>query len=109
MTKVIIDKTADGEYKGFSLSGHAGFASKGKDIVCAAISMLVINTINSMEELSKEKMETIANEKAGRITCRFKEQLSEGGSLLMDSMMLGLTYVEQQYGKKYLSVEFKEV
>ena len=31
--------------RGFDLEGHAGFSESGTDIVCAAASMLVINTL----------------------------------------------------------------
>ena len=47
--------------------GHAGFDQSGRDIVCAAISILVINTINSIEELAAEKIIVDADEKAGTI------------------------------------------
>ena len=33
----------------FTCNGHAGYAKASEDIVCAAISMLVINMINSIE------------------------------------------------------------
>ncbi|MGN0330689.1 MAG: ribosomal-processing cysteine protease Prp [Kineothrix sp.] len=109
MTKVIIRKTTDGEFREFSCTGHAGFAYSGRDIVCAAISILVINTINSMEKLAGEELETAADEKAGSIACRFRRRPSEGGRLLMDSMILGLSHIEKQYGSKYLAVIFEEV
>ena len=34
---------------GFDLEGHAGYSEAGTDIVCAAVSVLVINTINAVE------------------------------------------------------------
>ncbi|NLL77592.1 MAG: ribosomal-processing cysteine protease Prp [Clostridiales bacterium] len=109
MTTIIIKKNENGEYKGFSCKGHSGFARSGKDIVCAAASILVINTINSMEELTKEDMDVSTDEESGFIGCIFKKDLSEKGKLLMDSMILGLSSVEKQYGKKYLSLKFEEV
>ena len=51
MTTITIYKSDKGSYKGFTCKGHAGSAMSGKDIVCAAISILVINTVNSLEEL----------------------------------------------------------
>ena len=62
MTTVIIRKTADGVYKGFTCMGHAGFAGRGRDIVCASVSALVINTINSMEKLAGEEPEVATDE-----------------------------------------------
>lgn len=109
MTTVIVKKNVNGEYKGFTCKGHSDFARNGKDIVCAAVSMLVINTINSMEELAKEDMDVSSDEESGYIDCLFKGGLSEKGKLLMDSMILGLSDVEKRYGKKYISLKFKEV
>ena len=109
MTEIIIRKSENGEYKGFTCKGHSGFAAKGKDIVCASVSVLVINAINSMEKLAEGDMEIKAEEAAGIIRCRIKRTLSEKGKLLMDSMILGLLQIEEQYGNKYLVVKFKEV
>lgn len=54
MTTVTIYQTKNGIYKGFELSGHAGYAKNGADIVCAAISMLTTNTINSIETFTDD-------------------------------------------------------
>lgn len=109
MTTVIVRKTEFGTYKSFTCMGHSGFAASGADIVCAAISMLIINTINSLEKLAGEDMEMDTNEETGFINCVFVNELSEKGRLLIDSMILGLSSVEQQYGKKYLVLKFEEV
>jgi hypothetical protein len=78
--------------------GHAGFDQSGRDIVCAAISILVINTINSIEELAAEKIIVDADEKAGTIECHFPNEINEKATLLMDSMVLGLKGIEHDYG-----------
>jgi uncharacterized protein YsxB (DUF464 family) len=109
MTTVIIKKTVDGIYKGFTCMGHSGFERRGKDIVCASISVLVINTINSMEELAGEDMDITTNEETGFINCPFKNPLSDKGELLMDSMILGLSQIAEQCGDKYLILKFEEV
>ena len=109
MTTIVIEKSKAGEYKGFICKGHAGYAMKGGDIVCASISVLVINTINSMEKLAKEDMNVAADEKAGLIRCKFNGALSEKGKLLMDSMVLGLSEIASQDGRQYLVIKFKEV
>ena len=109
MTKIIVKKRADGCYQSFECIGHAGYADSGSDIVCAAISILVINTINSLETLAKEDMQYTENSAKGRIQCIFQQPLSEGGVLLMDAMLLGLSFIKKQYGKKYLNVKIKEV
>ena len=110
MTQITFHKTRAGEYRGFTCEGHAGYAAYGEDIVCAAISALVINTINSLDEITGEEMEVTADEKSGTIRCFFKNNsLKESSGVLMDSLVLGLTRIEEQYGKKHCRLHFKEV
>lgn len=110
MIKITFHKTRAGEYRGFICDGHAGFAAYGEDIVCAAVSALVINTINSLEEITGEKMDVTCDEKRGLIRCLFREQpVKETSRVLIDSLVLGLTRIEEQYGKKHCRLHFKEV
>lgn len=109
MTSITIIKSKNGEYKEVTCQGHAGYADAGSDIVCAAVSMLVINTINSLEKLTDTEMEVASNEDVGLINCRFKGSLSAGAALLLDAMILGLKNVVSQYGRQYLKLKFKEV
>ena len=39
----------NGKYTGLKVSGHANFDEEGKDIVCAAVSVLTLNLANSIE------------------------------------------------------------
>ena len=109
MTHVSIIKTRNGEYKGFHCIGHSGYASSGEDIVCAAISVLVINTINSLEELADEKLVLVTNPEEGLIDCRFKHNINDKSILLLDSMILGLQEIKKQYGKTFIDLTFEEV
>ena len=65
MTTITITKSSDGSYKQIECNGHAGFAQFGEDIVCAAISVLTINTINSVEKFTDDKILTSQNEEKG--------------------------------------------
>lgn len=110
MTKVTIHKNKSGDYLEFICEGHAGYAKRGEDIVCAAISVLVINTINSLEELTQEPIQVETNEAAGRIRCTFKEHpLQETSRVLMDSLTLGLQKIQTQYGSKHCKLTVEEV
>ncbi len=116
MTTVIIYKNSNQKYKGFVCMGHAGFAKKRffryePDILCSSISTLVINTLNSMEELAGEKENMIleTKEETGFIKCDFKTALNEKSELLLDAMILGLNTLQKEYGEKYLQVKFEEV
>ena len=90
--------------------GHAEYAKKNQpDVLCAAISALVIGTINSLEELAGERMSVSTNEDAGFIRCDFQDILQEKSSFLVDSMVFSLENLSREYGKKYLQVKFEEV
>ena len=97
MTTVVIFKSKD-SYKGFTCTGHAEFAEAGKDIVCASISVLVINTLNAIEQFANEKTDVVA--KDGVIECRFLNEINDKTKLLMDTMLLGLKDIEKNYGKQ---------
>ena len=109
MTHVSIIKTRNGEYKGFNCIGHSGYADAGEDIVCAAISVLVINTINSLDQLASQKIKLVTNEEEGLIDCRIDGQINEKSKLLLDSMVLGLREIKKQYGKTFIDLTFEEV
>ncbi len=106
MIDIRIEKNKD-SYRRLTLDGHAGFADYGNDIVCAAVSMLVINTVNSIERFTDDGMRLDSNEEKGFIDCSFPQGLSHDGSLLMDSAALGLAAIADQYPDN-VSIEFKE-
>ena len=109
MITVTFHKTKAGEYKDFLCSGHAGYDDYGKDIVCASVSVLVINTINSLDELVQEKIAVDADEETGIIHCQFRAPLQEKSKVLVDSLVLGLSQIAKQYGEKYCKLNFEEV
>ena len=92
---------------GFSIEGHAGYARHGKDIVCAAVSILIINTVNSMEEFTGQVFGTESED--GHIYCTLAKPYDRDAQLLLNSMVFGLQNIRQEYGKKYLRLDFKEV
>lgn len=115
MTTVEFFKEKNGTYKGFTCMGHADYAKKfffhrEPDILCASISALVINTINSLDELAKEELEVSTNEETGFIKCDLKgKNLQEKSIFLLDSLVFGLENISKEYGKQYLLVRIKEV
>ncbi len=110
MTTITICKTVTGAYKGFTTFGHAEYAKRKKpDILCSAISVLVLNAINSMEELYGEKMKVITNDETGFIKCDFEGSLQKESIVIMDSMVFGLENLSKTYGNKFLQVKFEEV
>ena len=110
MTTIDFIKAKDGFYKEFTCFGHAEFAKNNEaDILCASISVLVINTINCLEELAKEDISVSTNEETGFIRCIIHGELKQESVFLLDSLVYGLRNISKEYGEKYLKVRIKEV
>lgn len=108
MISVHIERSGN-TYRSLFCDGHALYDKKGRDIVCAAVSMLIINTLNAIEQFTRDDMTVSADEKIGRIEAVFGGKMSHDAKLLMDALLLGLTETEKTYGNKYLTLTIKEV
>lgn len=92
------------------LDGHAGYAEHGEDIVCAAVSMLVINTINSIELFTSEPVkERKVDNQRGLLDVEFPKrkqgEFDPEAELLIKSMINGLETVKEMYGEKYIQIQ----
>lgn len=60
----IVIKTRDKNILGFEVEGHANYAQIGQDIICAGVSALTFNSINTLYEIVKIKdnMNVVVNE-----------------------------------------------
>ena len=106
MIKVLI-QTHNQEYQAVFCEGHAMYADHGKDIVCAAVSVLLTNTANSIEQFSTSFAGAEAED--GTFSLVLKSPVDEKAALLIDSMILGLNSIQSEYGKNYLTIDIKEV
>lgn len=76
------------------MDGHACRKVNGQDIVCSAISALTCNLLNSLSDLTDNKIR--AENESGRMVIEW-EHLTEQGKLLVDSWFLGLANINQEY------------
>ncbi len=109
MINVTIYKNQADEYTAFRCKGHAGFADSGEDIVCSAVSVLVINTINSVECLVSDEFHLVTDSESGLIDFSLKDGYSQESVLLIRSLVLGLQGIQKNYGTEYIMLLFKEV
>jgi len=109
MIKITIYKNSENRYIGFRSLGHAGYADSGHDIICAAVSVLVINTINTIEAFTEDELKIKTDENKGLIEFKFAKSISEKSTLLMDSLELGLQGIRRDYNDGYIKIIFKEV
>ena len=96
----------DEQYHGFVLEGHAGYADEGYDIICSAVSALAINTVNSIEAFTDDGFEAEQAEDGGYLKFMMTEDPSDATVLLLDSLVLGMQYIQEAYGQEYLSISF---
>ncbi len=87
--------------QGFILSGHAGYAPHGEDIVCAGISGLSLGIANGLAEFlaSRVNVQQGAN---GWLAVRVVEQACSDEDLcraetLLRTLRLGLEQIAQRY------------
>lgn len=94
---------------GVQLEGHAEYGRKGKDIVCSAVSILYINLVNSLENFTDDPKDINGSVKINFQNVILKRMPSEKAELLFRSFLLGITTIEEKYGKKYISILNQEV
>ncbi|MBP3888802.1 MAG: ribosomal-processing cysteine protease Prp [Cellulosilyticum sp.] len=111
MIKVTLHQKDNHVYR-IHLEGHAGYAEHGSDIVCAAVSMLTLNTLNAIEQFTDEPIKQLAySEKKGLIDVEFPRRKSgefePEAELLIRTLILGLINTKEMYGEKYIQIQKK--
>ena len=95
---------------GFLSENHAGFSESGTDIICAAVSMLTINTMNAIEQFTGDDFLQEADPETARIRFEIRGEVSKEAELLLKTMVLGLQSLEDDDNySAYIDVVFKEV
>lgn len=76
------------------VSGHAGYAELGKDIVCAGVTTLTQTLIQSIEELTDDEIEYSIS--PGRVDINYGN-LSEKSKTLVDSFFIGVCLIADEF------------
>lgn len=79
---------------GIEISGHAGYAETGKDIVCAGVTALTQTLIRSLEDLTRDEIEYDIS--PGRADIHYRN-LSEEGRVLVDSFFIGVCSIADEF------------
>ncbi|MDD3220589.1 MAG: ribosomal-processing cysteine protease Prp [Lachnospiraceae bacterium] len=106
MTTITICKH-NKEYVSFESKGHAEYDDPGYDIVCAAISILTINTLNSIEKFTDDDFQ--GEQGDGYLRWDFIDSLSDKAKVLMDALIFGLETIQNNYGNEYMNIIIEEV
>ncbi|MGC5323982.1 ribosomal-processing cysteine protease Prp [Brevibacillus sp. SYSU BS000544] len=91
---------------GFTASGETGFMRYGLDIIAAGVSILIINTINSIRSLTNEIAEVeLERNFAKCILPNAKRNKScKEGVLLLESLKMGVYSIQESYGTKFVTI-----
>lgn len=102
MINAKILRDADGKIIGFTVENH------GESFVCASVSMLVINTVNSIERFTKDSFTCDYNETdGGFLTFSLTNPAARTNDtdILLNAMHLGLTSAQEEHPDE---IEIKE-
>lgn len=98
----------DNVLESVELTGHAGSGEYGFDIVCAAVSALSINLVNSLEVLTDCTVDLDINEIDGGYMkidiSHVAQKTNEKVQLLFESFLLGMTNLAEN-SKEFVSIQ----
>ncbi len=104
MIDVKVSRDSKEQIVSVTVTGHAQYADKGQDIVCAAVSAITFGMINATEFLLHQELDVDINEKeGGYLRCQLPHHLSpevkEKMLFLLEAMVASLVSVEDEYGQ----------
>ena len=86
------------------ISGHAGYAEYGKDIVCASVSSIITTCVNCIMNIDSE---AIMYNDDGKIITITKRNLNSTVDIILNTMVEMLKDLETTY-KKNIKIESEE-
>lgn len=105
MIEVLVRRAPDGAVAEITVTGHAGWAEPGEDIVCAGVSALVVTALIGLKRVAGHPHEGKA--KAGRMYCRLLPGGTAESALkaqaVLETTVLGLRDLAKDY-KKFIKV-----
>ena len=97
--------TEDDRIKGFSVSGHSGYAEAGADIVCAAVSAVVTMAEATINDVLGAKAKVRVKQEDARVTLTLPTSCDEEETVqaALSGLMLTLLNIKEDY-EDYIEV-----
>ena len=95
MIKVVIEKN-NSKIISFEVSGHSNYDEKGKDIVCAGVSAIVVGGINALINENKKAIEYECKEGYAKVLVK---NIDSNIEMILDVISTQLYTVEESYPK----------
>ena len=110
MITVVLSRDDKKSARGFKISGHSSYDVSGRDIICAAISVLGQTAIASLLELTELKVDHRIDEKNAVLECKvimpgdLEKSEYIKASAILDSFEIGCRKTADSYGRKYINI-----
>ncbi len=98
-------------YRMIMVSGHAGYAEKGKDIVCAGVSAMLGAMLNGLEHFVPDGFVYHVNPEGKAdivVSAKLSQQQKEKVFTIVKTFELGIFMLQQDY-PEYLLIHEEEV
>ncbi|GGE26693.1 ribosomal-processing cysteine protease Prp [Streptococcus himalayensis] len=100
MIQAVFERAEDGELRSAEITGHAASGEYGFDVVCASVSTLAINFINTIEKFAGYELNFELNEEEGgflriEIPDDLPSHQREMTQLFFESFFLGLATLSE--------------
>ena len=93
-----IDYTKENRNFEFRSKGHANYDELGKDIVCSAVSSIIIGALNAIKDIDSFEIKI----KEGDVTVKSIKPVSDYDNVVLDTMLIQLQTVESQFKKNLM-------
>lgn len=100
----IIVLTHNGQFASLEVKGHADSAPKGEDLVCSAVSAIVLGGLNS---LTDPEGTYVSDVKEGHVTLKALHSVSQHDAIALETIVKQLESVAKDYSS-YAKLERKE-
>ncbi len=96
MVQVDICKDKQGRITGYKVSGHAGFAEEGMDIICSAVSALTQAPLLGLERHLKLKPSYSVNQQDGILEVALNSAPTDLTQAVLQTMVYGVESIARQ-------------
>ena len=106
MIKAKFFKDNQGNLSGFDISGHAGYAEEGSDIICAAVSAIAYTAVGYFDEKKICGTKPNYSEHSGHMKLLLSQEESNTNEakVILEATLIGLKQIELSYGSDYIVV-----
>lgn len=110
MIEIFIRRNKQGHISSFSVSGHAGYAEHGEDIVCAGVSALAQTGVLGLTQVLGIKAD--CRQQAGELACVWPDlepETQAKAAVLLETILLGFIAIRENYAPYVRIHDSKEV